>query len=523
MKRFIPLLLLFIIMFNGCTRISETDKMLEKADMFLSQNQPDSALNIIKKIRISNLDEEQQAFYNLLNTQSLFCLYIHTYSSSAINKSIEFYQKENNKAKLARAFYYKGAALYFDFNKPDEAIDCIKRAESMAKELNDLSLCEKIYYKLATINCGSGNFNMALDYAKLALECSYKTGNKDMTCSALDKLSCIFDFKNMPESCLFYTQKTIPYIKYLKKEEQPTFLTNVGASFYNNGDTAKSLFYIKKSLSIKPTPHAYFIYGTFLFEQGKEAEAWDLWQKATDTDDLKVKINILEWMADFKKGKGQYKEASEIADRISILKDSLRYTQKAENVMQIQKDIEKDDSELQAGNRMKTIMEVSVVSGAIFVIFIIYYIIRIKKAGNVIAENKRLIDKYTHELDEINMSNKANEREINRLKRKIENLREKQSAILGHGRKLFEETVGGATAAKWGKADFEAVVEFLRTKYPDMVEDIEKSYNKLTPYNMFFLLLGAMGFTDADIQTVMNISPGAMRTMKYRIKRNLIK
>lgn len=523
MKKIIPFLFLFIITVNSCTRTSETGRMLEKADSLLSEKKPDSALIVLRNINNGSLDGEEQAYYNLLKTQSTFCLYKPIKSISSINRSIDFYHKENNKAKLARALYYKGVVLYFDFNKPDEAIGCIKRAESMVKELNDFSLCEKIYYNLALINCGSGNLNTALDYAKLALKYSYKTGNKEMTCSALDKLSCIFDFKNIPESCLFYTKKTIPYIKYMGKEEQSMLYTNVGVSFDKNGLKKEGLFYIKKSLSIKPTPHAYFIYGTFLFEQGKEAEAWDLWQKAIDTDDLKVKINILEWMADFKKGKGQYKEASEIADRISILKDSLRYTQKAENVMQIQKDIEKDDSELQAGNRMKTIMEVSVVSGAIFVIFIIYYIIRIKKAGNVIAENKRLIDKYTHELDEINMSNKANEREINRLKRKIENLREKQSAILGHGRKLFEETVGGATAAKWGKADFEAVVEFLRTKHPDIVEDIEKSYNKLTPYNMFFLLLGAMGFTDTDIQTVMNISPGAMRTMKYRIKRNLIK
>lgn len=522
MKKITPLLLLFIITFNSCTRTSETGRMLEKADTLLSQNKPDSALNIIKKIKIKSLDEEEQAYYNLLKTQSIFCLYIHTYSNSAINKSIEFYQKENNKSKLARALYYKGATHYFDFNKPDEAIDCIKRAESMAKELNDLSLCEKIYYKLAMINCGSGNFNTALVYAKKALEYSYKTGHKDMTCSALDKISCIFDFKNMPESCLFYTKKVIPYIKYLKKEEQPTFLTNVGASFYNNGDTAKSLFYIKKSLSIKPTPHACFIYGTFLFEQGKDAEAWNLWQKATNTDDLKVKINILEWMADFKKGKGQYKEASEIKDRISMLKDSLKYAQKAENVMQIQKDIEKDESELQAGNRQKSIIAISAGLGAALVLLIIYYIIRIKKARSIIAECRNLIDKYTRELEEANLSDRANKQEINRLKRKIKNLRERQTAILERGRECFEEITNGGTVAKWGKADFEAAVEYQRTRHPGMVVGIESKYSKLTPYNTFFLLLEAMEMGDADIRRVMNISPGAMRTMKYRIKRNTL-
>jgi len=522
MKKIIPFLFLFIIMLCCCTRTSKTVMILEKADTLLSEDKPDSALIVLKNINDGRLDEEELAYYNLLKTQSTFCLYKPIKSTAYINKSIEFYQKKENKSKLARALYYKGSVLYFDFNKPDEAIDCIKRAESMAKELNDLSLCEKIYYNLALVNCSSGNLNTALAYAKQALEYSYKTGNKNMTCSALDKLSCIFDFKNMPESCLFYTRKVIPYIKYMRKEEQSMLYTNVGISLDKNGHKKEGLFYIKKSLSIKPTPHACFIYGTFLFEQGKDAEAWNLWQKATNTDDLKVKINILEWMADFKKGKGQYKEASEIKDRISMLKDSLKYAQKAENVMQIQKDIEKDESELQAGNRQKSIIAISAGLGLVLVLLIIYYIIRIRKARSIIAECRKLIDKYTRELEEANLSDRANKQEINRLKRKIKNLRERQTAILERGRECFEEIKNGGTVAKWGKADFEAAVEYQRTRHPGMVVGIESKYSKLTPYNTFFLLLEAMEMGDADIRRVMNISPGAMRTMKYRIKRNTL-
>ena len=70
----------------------------------------------------------------------------------------------------------------------------------------------------------------------------------------------------------------------------------------------------------------------------------------------------------------------------------------------------------------------------------------------------------------------------------------------------------------WKKEDFEAAIEYCRTIMPETVNGIENSHKRLTPYNVFFLLLPHIGIADDDIPHAMNMTRGAARTMKYRLK-----
>ena len=54
--------------------------------------------------------------------------------------------------------------------------------------------------------------------------------------------------------------------------------------------------------------------------------------------------------------------------------------------------------------------------------------------------------------------------------------------------------------------------------WPEAVNSIENSHKRLTAYNAFFLLLPVIGIADNDIPHAMNMSPGAARTAKYRLK-----
>ena len=71
---------------------------------------------------------------------------------------------------------------------------------------------------------------------------------------------------------------------------------------------------------------------------------------------------------------------------------------------------------------------------------------------------------------------------------------------------------------KWKKTDFEAAVEYCRATRPEAVAEIEDGHKRLTAYNTFFLLLPAIGVGDGDIPYAMNMTPGAARTMKYRLR-----
>ena len=54
--------------------------------------------------------------------------------------------------------------------------------------------------------------------------------------------------------------------------------------------------------------------------------------------------------------------------------------------------------------------------------------------------------------------------------------------------------------------------------HPRMVAEAENDYVKLSLTNIFYLILIDMGHSDADVQRIMCMSPGAVRTMKSRVK-----
>lgn len=137
-----------------------------------------------------------------------------------------------------------------------------------------------------------------------------------------------------------------------------------------------------------------------------------------------------------------------------------------------------------------------------------------------LGEIERLTDRYRKEINELSLSKDENERKIGSLSRKLDTLREQRAAIIGLGQRRYEEIIGGGNTAEWKKADFEAAVEYGRTLMPDDIAAIEKSHRRLTPYNTFFLMLPLAGLSDSDIQRAMNMTAGAVRTMKYRLRRS---
>lgn len=51
----------------------------------------------------------------------------------------------------------------------------------------------------------------------------------------MNKINAAFNCMGKIDSCLVYSQKTIPYIKYLNKNDKLEVLTNISIGFVNKG------------------------------------------------------------------------------------------------------------------------------------------------------------------------------------------------------------------------------------------------------------------------------------------------
>lgn len=519
MTKIILCLILSVLILTNCSNDNDTHEKLSEIERLLEKEKYELAMNNLSDINVKRLNEENKAYYDLLMTQANFCLDKQTDSDSLINESIRFYEENNNKILLAKAYYYKGITCYQRGNK-SEGINLIKKAEHLAKGTSDLNFITKIYINLSFINIDTGNYQTGLSYAKKALQTARKANNKILVALSMNKINAAFNCMGKIDSCLVYSQKTIPYIKHLNKNDKLEVLTNISIGFVNKGLYDEAILYAKKSLEIKPNAHAYYIIGSIYFERGENQKAWQLLNDALNTNGLELKAEVLLWMADLKKEEGKYKEASELEERALATKDSIKTKQQTEHMLSLQNNAERKAADEQAQNRLViAISAVMVVAAAVMISMLAYNRRRRNATKRQIEDISRTTEQYRQKISELDKEKDKNEKEIEKLNKKIESLKERRMTILGHGRTLYDELEKGGKTITWKKDDYEAVIEYYRTIDPKTIESIEHNYKKLTPYNIFLLIMINKGKTNDEIMQTTGISYSALRTMKHRINK----
>lgn len=519
MTKIILCLILSVLILTNCSNDNDTHEKLSEIERLLEKEKYELAMNNLSDINANRLNNENKAYYDLLMTQANFCLDKQTDSDSLINESIRFYEENNNNILLAKAYYYKGIICYQRGNK-SEGINLIKKAEHLAKGTSELNFITKIYINLSFINIDTGNYQTGLSYAKKALQTAQKAKNKILIALSMNKINAAYNCMGKIDSCLVYSQKTIPYIKYLNKNDKLEVLTNISIGFVNKGMYDEAIFYAKKSLEIKPNAHAYYIIGSIYFERGENRKAWQLLNDALNTNELELKAEVLLWMADLKKEEGKYKEASELEERALATKDSIKTKQQTEHMLSLQNNAERKAADEQAQNRLViAISAVMVLAAAVMISMLAYNRRRRNATKRQIEDISRTTEQYRQKISELDKEKDKNEKEIEKLNKKIDSLKERRMTILGHGRMLYDELEKGGKAITWKKDDYEAVIEYYRTIDPKTIESIERNYKKLTPYNTFILIMADKGKTNDEIMQTTGISYSALRTMKHRINK----
>ena len=111
-----------------------------------------------------------------------------------------------------------------------------------------------------------------------------------------------------------------------------------------------------------------------------------------------------------------------------------------------------------------------------------------------------------------------NSEKLKRARKQMEKMRENLAQKTALGKKLYEEIFeqGGKTS-KWFKKDFEAFCEYYRTIDPEFFVMLESTYERLTPRQVFIMILDHKNYTEEQILEIMCMSEGTLRTNRSRI------
>lgn len=547
MKKNIIYLSAIVLLFIACNGIQVTEK-LNQIDSLVAKEQYDSADSILKSLANVSMTANDQAHYYLLATQLGYLTNHPLSSDSLLDLAIIYYNKVENKQKLANCYYYKSYRSYLnqDYTK---AILESKEAEKLAKGTNDISLQYKIAQNQSYLNALCGNAILELQYGKKALSLAQAIQNKNWMAYSLNKISFAFNNLGQYDSALLYVKKTIPYIKYVQGSSKAGFLTNVGL-FYKHTDTQKAKEYFEKALSYDELPGTIEHLADVYYAEGNKEKAYKLWRKALIMDGGTgyEKDNLIHSILTYDLKRGNIDDISSNVDEIIAIKDSIIRTLKNDTIKDLQlrfdHEVAMHEADKKLINAQRLLMGGAVIMGIL--IFIIYY--RKKKEESLEREHQMQLYAYTTEINnleakkenaisqiwelkkskeeygqkisELQEEAKNSEAAIHKLNKDIQSLLNERAPKLKQGSLLYNHIVDGGTTSGWHYNETTAFNSYYAaTHYRSYsrIMKVERSA-KLSAHNLFYLILKDMGKSDDEIRRIMHISPEGLRSLRSRTK-----
>ena len=518
MKKTFYFLLLLLAM-TACHQKSMTERMAE-IDSLVVQELYDSAYTCVSRMNPSKLtSQEDLAHYYLLLTQTSL-LTQHSDTTMMLDSLvIPYYNNIGNHEKLAEACYYKAYTMVRSRNVP-EATVWYKKAEEQALHTSNYRLRYKIAESLATINEIMGNHTLQLDYAQKSLIIAKQAQNKEWMAYAYCRISFALSRLHHEDSAVIYMNQAMPYSRYIKKEDLPTFLTNAAYVYkYTQPDTAKK--YLMKSLAQEESSVTMQHLADIYYMEGNKEEAYRLWKKALAVNDGVPKDNVLHNILDYDMEHGHTDHVCETVNEIIHIKDSMLNSLRNDTLKDLQLRFDHEVA-MRRQEQVTANWQRGVLAAVILVILLAAVIIvrRILEKIRMQEVQMQINDHVSH-IRELEASGEEANEEIERLSQEIQKLTDEESHKLKQGRSLYDQVVEGKSINEWTIKEKRLFINYYKTIDYRTVSRLKKTKRRepLTEHNLLYLILMEMFDQDGDrVTEILGISGNGMRTLKSRTK-----
>ena len=547
MKKNIIYLSVIVLSLTACNGIQVTEK-LNQIDSLVVKEKYDSADSILKGLVKVSMTADDQAHYYLLTTQLGYLTNHPLSSDSLLDLAIIYYNKVENKQKLANCYFYKSYSSEINNDYP-QAIRYIKDAERLGKSTDDLRLQFKIAESLAFLNGLSGNNLLQLQYAKKALSLAQRVNNKNWIAYSYNRISFSMANLGQYDSALYYVEKTIPYIEYVYDNDKAGFLTNIG-QLYKKKNPKKAKVLFEKALLYNELPGTLEHLADVYYAEGDTDKAYNLWKKALTKDDNigYEKDNLIHSIIGYNIRQGNIEEVGKNINEIIAIKDSIISTLKNDTIKDLQlrfdHEVAMHEADKKLINAQRLLMGGAVIMGVL--LFIIYY--RKKKEESLEREHQMQLYAYTTEMNNLETkkenaltqiwelrkskeeySQKISELQeeanssgaaIDKLNKEIRDLLNERAPKLKLGRLLYDHIEDGETISSWGFKETTAFNTYYAATHYRSYSQIMKvnRTTKLSAHNLFYLILKDMGKSDEEVRRIMAISPEGLRSLRSRTK-----
>lgn len=499
-------------------------RQLVQVDSMLSRFQRDSAYRAFKLIDRDEVKSDDAMYYDVLkvalsqNAIPADSFHFEIPRDSLLMQCVKYYESQRDSRMQLYSYLYLGKIYTESLHNNHKASIWLKKAEELAKTVNDPRLAYQTYEALATLNYYSGNKDLAMDYSYKTLSCAQKSGNNHMTTYACNHLVVLYLERNELDSVQKYNALSMSILNKMLPKDRSYALGNLGAIFWGGNKIDSAKIYFEKALAAYPHPFSIQRLAEVYYIQGNYKEADSLWNKALKSADLRDKVQFYNSIFGRKYENKDFKGSAEAANQLLLLKDSLVQQMQTAEVQEIQLKYDKEMEHRKLDRFIRWALLVALLLISVIAGVVIYYIRKRNKARERIMRDQVLINDYKLQIEQLEHSGKDVTKEVKSLQKKIDTLQLEQTEKLSEGRALYQRIVAGESAVTWSKDNIIKFVEYYKVVNLPFMLQMEQDYTKLSPGNKFFLILQEMGMTDQQMTHILGVSDGALRTTRSRLR-----
>ena len=506
-----------VMLLQGCLFSASRRDGLAVAERIMEDN-PDSACRIIDGISPRDLSsDEALAVYGLLRMESAYRCYKPYDADSLTDFSIRYFEKSKDIPRLARTYFYKGMTVYGS-GRHDEALTCVKKAEALARSLDDNTLNHKIYEGLVMINHQARCYGMMLEYSKRSLECSRRDGRPYWLAYSLMHMANSYAYLDVYDSARVYADSLRPLLSSLPDSSAAYFYAGAGCVYHLTGDDTIAKQFFLKSIETSPEPTAYKVLADIYFKEGKHGKAEELWNTALQTDNLRLKYSIYGSMTEYYEKLGNFSAALDMARKRMKLKDEMIARREKVKIAEIQLKYDKEVVEKEMYQNVAMLLAALMFFLLIFFLFVYYHRHKVRKFHAIIDTAYGKIERFEMQVQALESTGKNVIRDMERIRAKADSLYRSLAERVSRGKSLAGEIAAGATMATWSGEDTDCFIDYYKVHSYDAVAGWEKEYKNPTPGQMAYLILVDMGYGREDLMRILGIGDSSLRSIRSRLR-----
>ena len=227
---------------------NDNNIILEKASEMLSVNL-DSAILILKLIDPYELDDHQEADYNLINIQAKQKMGEDISSETSIFQAKNYYSGKGEKGKLALALYYSGKVLHAQ-NDGAKAIISYMKALELAQFTKNEKLEALIHFGIGELHYQEAAFDQAIDCFEISQSLFRKEENITNETTSLLMIGNCYNMKEDSDSSFHYFFKALDMAHHQNDSAlMAAIQINIGVMFRETGNFQQAKNYAFTALS----------------------------------------------------------------------------------------------------------------------------------------------------------------------------------------------------------------------------------------------------------------------------------